>query len=295
MYPNNNLLHTQDQPTVADKPKNTNRYLKIAISALAVITFITGCSSTKHLRTPDRYQNGYTIVLPGVEGRSRLNTNIAEGLNEGGVKSAIEIYDWTAFRLFTVIINLRAELRNKKEARKIARKIISYQNRYPGKPVHIVGHSGGGCIAVLALEALPPERKVQSVILLAPAITPEYDLRRALRRTENGIWNFYSPRDVFFLKFGTTIMGTVDGLHTYAAGAVGFSLPWGLDQQDRLLYKNKLHQNCYNQKMTQNGHPGTHIGWSNRKFVAEWLAPIINTQMDNKTPKAPAKPAQQNN
>ncbi|MHC4795540.1 MAG: alpha/beta fold hydrolase [Planctomycetota bacterium] len=273
-------------------PKNTRRYLKIAALALAAITLSTGCrSSTKHLRTPNRYKKGYVIVLPGVEGRSRLNVNIAEGLKDGGIKSAIEIYDWTAFRVLSVIVNLRAEIRNRRQARKIAKKIMFYQDQYPGKPVHIIGHSGGGYIAVLTLEALPPERRVQSAILLGPAVTPNYDLRRALRRTKHGIWNFYSPRDVFFLKFGTTLMGTVDGRHTYAAGAVGFTLPWGLDRQDRQLYKEKLYQKCYRQKMAQSGHDGTHFGWAKRRFVAEWLAPIINTQIDNQNRQPSTKPS----
>jgi len=146
---------------------------------------------------------------------------------------------------------------------------------------HLIGHSGGGGVAVLTLEALPPDRKITSAILLAPAIAPDYDLRKALRRTQYGIWNFWSPYDVGFLKAGTTVMGTIDGRHTSAAGATGFVAPWGLDDEDRRLYGAMLHQQRYTQKMAEYGHTGGHIGWANRRFVASWLAPIITSQSDN--------------
>ncbi|UCD27643.1 MAG: alpha/beta fold hydrolase [Planctomycetota bacterium] len=280
MYTDCSYHHISTDPPADKTAKSPNMRRLILLLALMSAPLVTGCSSLSHLRTSDRYKKGYIIVLPGVEGRGRLNTNIAKGLERGGVPSAIEVYDWTAFRFFSLVINLRAMERNKREAKKIAKKIVSYQDRYPGRPVHLVGHSGGGCIAVLALEALPHYRKIQSAILLAPAITPDYYLGRALKRTQHGIWNYYSRRDVFFLRFGTTIMGTVDGRHTTAAGAVGFALPWGLDKQDRRLYGAKLHQQQYTPQMAKSGHIGTHIGWANRKFVAEWLAPIINSQID---------------
>jgi len=248
------------------------------MTALLLITLLGGCGSASELKVVERFENGYIIILPGVEGKSHLNVNIAKGLAEGGVQSAIEIYDWTAFRWLTLPYNLRGLDRNKREARKIARKIMEYQDQFPGKPVHLIGHSGGGGVALLVLEALPYQRKINSAILLAPAVTPRYDLRRALRRTEQGIWNFYSPHDVGFLKLGTTVMGTIDGDHTTAAGAVGFSLPWGLDREGRMLYGAKLHQQRYNHKMASSGHSGGHFGWADRKFVSEWLAPIIMSQ-----------------
>ena len=239
----------------------------------------SGCSSLKELRTKERLRHGYVIVLPGVEGHSALNTNIAKGLADGGVRSGIEIHDWTVGPSWvSAVVNLRFSGHNRNEARRIARKVISYQHRYPGRPVHIIGHSGGGGIAVYVLEALPANCKVTSVLLLAPALSPDYDLRVAMRHTEYGVYNFYSPYDVGFLKVGTSIAGTIDGRHTRAAGAVGFSIPWGLDQDDRKLYGSHLHQQRYLSKMADSGHRGSHTGWSNRQFVAEWLAPLIRSQ-----------------
>jgi pimeloyl-ACP methyl ester carboxylesterase len=250
----------------------------LGIAGVLVVPLLGGCAPAKQL-TPARLDRGYTIILPGIEGTSFLNTSVAKGLVDGGWPGAVEVYDWTAGSVLLFPVNLRALERNKEKARRIAEKITRYQIKYPGRPVHIIGHSGGGGVAVLALEALDSGRQITSAILLAPAISPDYDLRRALRQTEYGIWNFYSRHDVGFLKAGTTVMGTIDGRHTSAAGAVGFQMPWGLDEDDRRLYAVKLRQQAYSRKMADSGHTGGHVGWANRQFVAEWLCPIMCAQI----------------
>jgi pimeloyl-ACP methyl ester carboxylesterase len=253
----------------------------LGIAAVLALPLLGGCAAAKQI-TPARLERGYTVILPGIEGASSLNTSVVTGLVDGGWPGAIEVYDWTAGSVLLFPVNLRALDRNKQEARRIATKIVAYQLKYPNRPVHIIGHSGGGGVAILALEALPGDRRITSAILLAPAISPDYNLRRALRRTEHGIWNFYSRHDVGFLQAGTKLLGTIDGQHTSAAGAVGFQMPWGLDEADRRLYASHLRQQAYSRKMADSGHSGGHLGWSNRQFVAEWLCPIMSSQMSQR-------------
>lgn len=254
------------------------------VVALALLLPTAGCGpGLSKYRTPERMEHGYIIVLPGIEGRSVFNANIVKGLADGGVPSAIEIYDWTAGGPFLLAVNLRALDRNKRQARKIADKIIDYQECYPGRPVHLIGHSGGGGVAVLAVEALPPTRQISGAILLAPALSPTYDLSRALRRSGAGFWNFYSPYDVGFLRAGTTLFGNIDGEHSASAGAVAFTPPWGLSAEDRRLYRSKLHQQRYTYAMSASGHNGGHFGWANPDFVREWLAPLIESQIESQT------------
>lgn len=263
-----------------------------AVGVLIPVVLLPGCS-TSNLRTPDRLDKGFVVVLPGIEGKSFLNVNIAKGLDDGGVGSYIKIHDWTAGSLLLFPVTMRAESRNHRQARRVAQMIIDYQDKYPNRPVHLIGHSGGGGLAVLTLEALPPQRRITSAILLAPAIAPTYDLSRALRRTEFGIYNYYSRRDLGFLGAGTTIVGTIDGEHTSAAGAVGFQVPYGLDEEGRELYRTKLHQQRYTPKMAESGHSGGHLGWADRPFVAEWIAPILCAQIKNIAQKHNAPPKNQ--
>ena len=167
---------------------------------------LTGCT-VADLATADRYSNGLVVVLPGIEGRSIYNVNIARGLADGHVKSAIEIFDWGLGTPGGFLVNLTALERNRRQAEKLARRIVRYQEAFPGRPVHLIGHSGGAGIVVLALDALPEGRRVTAAYLLAAAVAPDHDLTVTLEHSELGIWNFYSPKDVGFLAVGTSVFG----------------------------------------------------------------------------------------
>ena len=254
-----------------------SRFFRGCLSALSVWLLPFGRwfdAGVKELSDPTRLRNGYTIVLPGIEGKSFLNVSIAQGLRDAGVQTGIEIVDWTTgiFPLF--LYHLRGLKRNKAIATSIAKKIVDYQDRYPRRPVHLIGHSGGGAMALFTLEALPRERHVTSVILLAPAVSPRFDLRPALAKTEIGIWNFYSPLDAFFLGIATLLFGNVDGRHCVAAGACGFYYP-RTDEDVGEPHVAPLHQQVFRAKMLRQFNFGGHFGCTNRVFVAESIAPLI--------------------
>jgi pimeloyl-ACP methyl ester carboxylesterase len=239
---------------------------------IATVSFLTGCS-LQDLQTPQRMDKGLVIILPGIEGRSFLNENLARGLDEGGVSMAIEIYDWSAHVPGGFLINIADYERNKDEALRLVERIKDYRHDHPSAAIHIVGHSGGGGLAVMAVERLPKDIRVSSVILLAAAISPTYDLRPALSHSHYGIFNYYSPYDAVFLRIGTNVAGTIDRQHSQAAGAVGFQPVLG-DKKDRALYK-KLHQIEWNAEMRWASNFGGHTDWTNPPFVRKYLAPLI--------------------
>ncbi len=92
---------------------------------------VTGIGDGSRLVFPERLDRGYTIVLPGIWGAQPVDYGIVTGLQDADVQSAIEIYDWTAGAA-RLVYNLRAIDHNRREARKIAAKIVAYQDRYPG-------------------------------------------------------------------------------------------------------------------------------------------------------------------
>ncbi len=214
------------------------------------------------------------LILPGVEGVSVWTHDLAEGLDDGGVNSAIEIFDWTVRIPGSMLVNLSALERNRRQAQRISDLLVRYRSKHPGRPVHLIGYSGGGGIAVLALEALPPGRQIDGVILVAPALSPTYDLSTALRRTAR-MYHLYSDRDVPILKLGTTLFGAIDREFGPAAGAVGFRIPEGLDRDDRELYSERLRQIGWGPSLRDKGASGSHLGWLNRRFAREYLAPIV--------------------
>ncbi|MFO0837477.1 MAG: alpha/beta fold hydrolase [Phycisphaerae bacterium] len=252
----------------------------VLLSALA-LTVLGGCYGPARIRSDARIQRGIVYVLPGIEGPSRWNRDIVYGLAEGGVGSAIEVYDWTTGLPGGFVFNLASYERNLRQAAALARKIVAYRERYPGRPVYLVGHSGGAGIAIMAIEALPPGRQIDMAILLAPALSPEYDLRKALQRTRHGVVNFYSELDLGLLGVGTTIFGSIDREHGASAGAVGFDVPSALKAADRELYDGKLRQVKWSPQMRKMGVSGTHSGWTSRSFVRDYLAPLISESEAN--------------
>lgn len=233
------------------------------------------CSDFDEWLSPERAEMGYTIVLPGVEGTSLQNINIARGLVDAGHPAAIEVRDWTTGSRALFVYHLMALERNRKQARAIADQIVAYQDQYPERPVTLIGHSGGAALAVLALEALPPERSVNRAILLAAAISPDHNLSTALAHTELGIVNFHSWGDVPHLVAGTLALGTVDRQHSISAGASGFQTPDHLTAAERHLYATRLVQVPYRLEMLKTFNMGGHLTPTNRKFVAEWVAPYV--------------------
>jgi pimeloyl-ACP methyl ester carboxylesterase len=235
--------------------------------------------SLHQLHAPERLDQGYTLILPGIEGRSFLNSSVAWGLADAGVTSGIEIHDWTTGFTLLFGYHLRGWRRNQRQAQAIARKIIDYQAAYPGRPVYLIGHSGGGALALLAAALLPAENHISGIVLLVPAVSPRFNLVPALRRTERGIWHFSSPFDLLFLGAGTSLLGTIDCQHTISAGACGFALPPTLTGEERALYASHLHWRPYEFEMAGGFNLGGHFGCTNRVFVSEWIAPIIANSM----------------
>ena len=224
------------------------------------------------LCTPERLERGLVIVLPGIEGRSYLNRSIARGLARGGVTQAIEIYDWT-FGVPWQLWSLRSRRRHTEQATQLAAKIAAYQNEYPGRPVHLVGHSGGGAMIAYTLETLEAGRKITGGIMLVPALSPSYSMRKAVSRAEYGIWNFCTHGDVLFLGLGTLVCGTTEGRHCVAAGNIGFSakvIEAAVHSENA-----RLRNVPYHWSMLKTGHWGGHLSVAASRFIAEHVAPLI--------------------
>lgn len=266
----------------------------LALLALALAPACGGCAGDlRNLRAADRLHHGMVFVLPGIEGRSSLNRNIAAGLDRGGVPAAIEIYDWTSGIPGNFVGNLTNYERNRREARQLASRIVSYRNRHPRAPVVIVGHSGGCGIAALAIEALPAGRQVDLVVMLAPAISPNYDLTTVLRRTRLGVVNCYSAFDSALLGAGTTVFGTIDRGRGASAGMVGFEIPQDLGEDAVRLYESKLRQVQWTDRLAQFGALGDHFTWASIRFAETYLAPLIlhNEPPDPATIRTIQRPA----
>lgn len=238
-----------------------------------------GCAHLINTRFVDRRDRGYTFVLPGIEGAEVGHIGFISGLMSGGVKTEIELIDWTTQCPALMVYHLQGLERNRLQARKLAQRIVEYQHQFPGRPVNLIGHSGGAGLALLTLEALPRGHQVDNVILLASAMSPIYDLRPVFPKVKRGIFN-YSSRigDSIVLRLGTNLLGTIDGHYRAASGVTGFYLPANVTPEDRMQYLLKLFERPYDLSMAWNGNLSDHFGPINPLFARNELAPILRSE-----------------
>ena len=246
-----------------------NCALRLSLVLLGLVGFLAGgCNPA--WTTPERYDRGMVMVLPGIEGAGPLNLRICDGLYAGGVDKAIVLRDWSG--LLGPIGNQRDEIRNRQVADQIAAEIVAYQDEYPNQPVILIGHSGGSAIAVWTAEAMPDGRHVDGVILLASSLSNKYDLRLALEKSSRGIINFYSHKDRALLGVGTGAVGTMDGKHSTPAGRRAFVVP---ENSYQLWAYEGLHQVAWSPQFRALDHRGGHGGYTHFRFIRDGLSPVI--------------------
>jgi hypothetical protein len=219
--------------------------------------------------------DGLTLVLPGIEAESVWTYGMCDGLADGGVKGQIRVFNWGLSFPGGYLANLTRVDRARKRAVDIAMAVCEYQDAYPGRPVHIVAQSGGAGPAVYAAESLPEGRQVDGIVLLGGALSPTYNLARALRRSRKGLLNSYSCKDGV-VNWGTRFFGTCDRKFTKACGCIGFARPENLSPEDARLYDEKLHQLAWCPDWADSCHHwGGHLASGGETFLAKHIAPWV--------------------
>ena len=258
-------------PGKASQIQTTRRGPLAWVIICLIAAVVAGCGDSSAYLTPDRLTNGLVIILPGIEGESQLNRDIRRGLVNAGVHRALPIYAWgRPIPLAGVLLNQVDFLGNRLAGARIANMITEYQDDHPGNPVYIIGHSGGGGVAVFAAEAMPEYRKIDGLILLSASISTAYDLTKALSRCKCGITNFYNTADTALLGLGTIVMGNVDGTHGPSAGLMGFDRPSGTASSAKRLAYSKLYQVSVTSAMAGGDSP--HTAATKPSFVARYVA-----------------------
>jgi pimeloyl-ACP methyl ester carboxylesterase len=228
---------------------------------------LVGCGgeASTHYVTDVRKENGLVIILPGIEGESQFNHNIRRGLVSAGCFRAMPIYNWgVPIPGVGLLVNQTNAIGNRLAGANIARMIENYQDTYPGRPVFLIGHSGGGGVAVFAAEELAEGRTIEGLVLLSASISANYNLSKALGKCSNGVLNVYNREDTGLLGVGTTIMGNVDGGHGASAGLTGFDKPYP-----------RLYQIEVTPSMTYVSGGGAHDAATRPAFVSAYVAPWV--------------------
>jgi len=240
--------------------------------ALLAAVLMAGCEGNAEFTTEARLDRGMVMILPGIEGPSGLNRDIRHGLVAASNPYAMPIRSWgNPVPVIGMAMKQMDILGAHIAADDIRNQIVRYQAEHPGAPVYLVGHSGGGGIAVLVAEKMPEDRKLQGLVLLSASVSSAHDLTKALGKVDYGIINFYNRQDVALLGVGTTLFSNIDGLHGPSAGLIGFDWPADHHSIERKQAYAKLYQIELTEDMVLRG--DSHTAVTQPGFVASYVAP----------------------
>jgi len=250
------------------------RLSRLVVALVVAACAVSGCATNAQYMGAERLEHGLVVSLDGVGGYNWGPQWLRDGLNQAGVRSAIYIFDWGHGPAGMFLADLMDESGNREQARELARMVENYQRYYPGRPVYLIGHSGGAGIVVFALEAMKSTTQVDGVFLLAPALDPDRNLAPALAHVRQNVYVTHSPADVALMGLGTSTFGTMDRKHTVSAGLVGFRIPTNLSAADARQYA-KLRQAEWKPDLLSKGNLGGHMSWTTSAFAREYIAPIV--------------------
>jgi pimeloyl-ACP methyl ester carboxylesterase len=217
---------------------------------------------------------GLVLMADGVGGLDLCGTGLQYVMGSQRVPCVVKVVPWGhGFGRWHADLT---DAENRDDyARKVAAEVEAFcRARMPEAPVFLVGKSGGTGVIVKALEQLP-DNAVEAVVLLSPALSPRYDLSRALRAVRREMVVFWSPLDLIVLGAGTCVFGTIDRVRTVSAGLVGFRIPGDLGSDGRASSYRKLRQIRWRPTMAATGYLGGHVGPDSPAFLRKYVVPLL--------------------
>jgi pimeloyl-ACP methyl ester carboxylesterase len=218
---------------------------------------------------------GVVIVCDGSGDFRTLSTSMARAVAEARLPLYVETFVWS-HGYGRYVRDHVDHCNHLRMGQALAERVLAYRRAYPNLRIYLAGHSAGNAVVLAAAERLPPDT-LDRIILLAPSVRPEYDLRPALASAREGIDAFISCRDRVVLGFAMRLVGTADSRYRGpAAGQVGFR-PVGDAAADGCLYA-RLRQHSWVPGVCWTGHQGGHYGSSRCRFLSAFVLPLLLTR-----------------
>jgi pimeloyl-ACP methyl ester carboxylesterase len=261
--------------SIKDRLMPQKSLLRLAF-LLPVFAGAGGCGGLRHeVRSPGPLPpvetHGVVFVADGAGGFHGTSDALRRVLAEEGVPLAVEAVDWS-HGYGRIVADQTDVCHTRAEGLRLAGRIAAYRQACPHGAVYLVGHSAGSAVVLAAAELLPAGT-VDRVVLMAASVSEDYDLRPALIAARDGIDNFASDHDDFYLGLGIAVFGTADRRWTAAAGRVGFR-PVGCTPQDTALYQ-KLHEHPWQPCLAWTGNTGGHSGAYQPGYLRAFVLPLL--------------------
>lgn len=238
----------------------------------AVPPSLKPASAPPSVRPKSAPRAGVIFLIGGIGGWDVMPTSARLTFQAAGVPHEVRDFIWTHGwgKLFRDLQDFR---HMERKAEELAHEIRQVHETEPERPIFLLAKSGGTGLALRAAELLP-EKTIERIVLLAAAVSPDYDLSRALRATRGQIVSFYSPLDQFILNWGTRNFGTIDRHYGPGAGLHGFRRPHDLSPENRALY-DRLVQVPWTPRFMWEGYYGGHAANSFPVFLAAEVVPWL--------------------
>jgi pimeloyl-ACP methyl ester carboxylesterase len=235
----------------------------------------SGCAAYRHeVRSSvlDASQRGVIFAADGAGGFQATSKALLHEVESTQLPLAVISVDWT--HGYGRVLADQMDWRHARESGcQLAGQILAYRQSFPQGKVYIVAHSAGAAVGLAAAEDLPPG-SIDRIVLLAPSISSNYDLRPALAGVRESIEVFYSTRDLTHLALGVALIGTADGCWgCKAAGRTGFR-PQIANPEDSCLYA-KLRQHRWDPAVSWTGNHGGHYGGYQPEFLHAYVFPLL--------------------
>jgi pimeloyl-ACP methyl ester carboxylesterase len=245
---------------------------------LVAMLLVSGCASLHAPPPPPPsvitpQTRGVVFVVNGAGGYYGPSNALREAIDQQGIPLAVEPFVWT--HGYGRVLADQTDLAHLQEqGRRLAEQIVCWRQHFPGHAVYLVGHSAGSGVALECTRHLGPG-SIDRIVLLAPAVSAEYDVRPALACVRLGLDVFHSSRDWGYLGVATGVIGTTDRRWSAAAGRVGFR-PGPVCLQDAALYA-KLRQHPWHPCLEWTGNEGGHYGTYRPIYLRAFVLPLFSS------------------
>lgn len=236
------------------------RHIPLASLILMIAFLSTGCEKR------DKERFGKTFYLDGAGNWGYGAADVPAGLMDAGYRGDVELFIWTTS--FNPLVDQLNILGAKARALALTDKIKSYARAFPGNPINVIALSAGTGVATWAIEGLPPDVRIDNLVLLGSSLSHDYDMSRVLSRMDGRIYVYYSPLDTVLET--VRVVGTIDGKRGVdSVGLVGLRPPRGAE--DRVVNIG------WNRSWMRLGWTGAHTDTTNRLFVSQEISKRIKT------------------
>ncbi|MCK4660786.1 MAG: hypothetical protein KAV82_14800 [Phycisphaerae bacterium] len=236
------------------------RKTMLLLLAVSTLWFLTGCAHTGG--AAERF--GKTYYLDGAGNWGFGSGEVSRGLKQAGYRGDVEVFLWT------MTLNPLADQLNylgaRMRAAKLADRIARYHRKYPHNKINLIALSAGTGVATWAIEKLPSDVKIDTLVLLGSSLSHDYDMTKVLDHMAGKIYAYYSPHDTVLQA--VKIIGTIDQKRGVdSIGLVGLQPVHG--------HGNRIVNIAWSRRWLKLGWAGAHTDCTNQVFVRYEIAPRL--------------------